>query len=394
MAAWRHALVAVCLGIAFVLVLEVPALSAFGVVVTSNVGQLAAVAWATVLCWRASRAPGVNAAAWRALTVGVGGWAAGQAVWTCQEVVHHAEVPFPSLADVGFLVFPVASAVGLLAWLGAHDQVNAAARGRDLMDGGLTALSLLVLSWVTSLGAVASDQSAGWLTMTLSLAYPVGDVVIATLVLMALTRGRSDERAGLTLLAVGLGSLSLADSAYLYLVSLGEYTSADGVTGGWVLGFLFVGAAARHERTRTRVLGPAAPGQPPSPASAVVPYLAFAAAGSAVVYSLLATPLTRTGDVVLGVALAGVTVTITISVGVARHCTASVDQGRRAVDPVPGRALTPTPPSSSVTGADLLVRLADQAMYAAKKAGKSRAVLVEQPVLPSGTAPQNRSDRD
>ena len=99
----------------------------------------------------ARRTAGHRRRAWAWLSAGTGAWAAGQAVWSFYEVVLGREVPFPSLADVGFLLFPLAAAVGLVIWLGTQsDQL--AARGRDLLDGAIIAGSLLVLSWVTTLG--------------------------------------------------------------------------------------------------------------------------------------------------------------------------------------------------------------------------------------------------
>lgn len=305
MRAWVHAGVAALLGCLFVLAMEIPGLDSFTIVVVSDSGQLLAVSGAAVLCWLASRTRGSHTRAWRALAVGVGAWAAGQTVWTYYEVVAGTEVPFPSLADLGFLTFPIVAGFGLLTWLGTQGHARIAARGRDVLDGAVIALSLLVLSWVTSLGAVASSSTGGWLAIALSLAYPIGDIILGTLVLLAVARGRPDERPVLVLLALGLGSLALADSAYLYLVSLGEYNSADIVSSGWVFGFLFVGASAQLERTRSRATRPgeSADGQAPSLIAATVPYLPFAAAGIAVSYSLLQNPRDPGVEVLLGVAL-------------------------------------------------------------------------------------------
>jgi len=118
MRAWVHAGVAALLGCLFVLAMEIPGLDSFTIVVVSDSGQLLAVSAAAVLCWLASRTRGSHTRAWRALAVGVGAWAAGQTVWTYYEVVAGTEVPFPSLADLGFLTFPIVSGFGLLTWLG------------------------------------------------------------------------------------------------------------------------------------------------------------------------------------------------------------------------------------------------------------------------------------
>ena len=151
MRTWTFPALAAVLGLAFVGLLRIPSLGDQAVVVISNLGQLVAVAAAAVMCALASRTDRRHPRAWRWLAIGVGAWAAGQVVWTYYEVIAGTEVPFPSLSDVGFLTFPIASGVGLLAWLGS--QSTLAARGRDLLDGAIIALSLLVLSWVTSLGS-------------------------------------------------------------------------------------------------------------------------------------------------------------------------------------------------------------------------------------------------
>jgi diguanylate cyclase len=234
---------AAVLSIAFVAVLQVPGLASLAVLLISDLGQLAAAAGAAYGCaYAARRSHGSRRRAWWWLSAGTGAWAAGQAVWSWYEVVLDREVPFPSPADVGFLVFPLAAAVGLVTWLGGQgDQL--AARGRDLLDGLIIAGSLLVVSWVTTLGSVLAEGGDGWVPLTLSLAYPVGDLILATLALLALARGATAERGTLAVLTVGLGGLAVADSAYVYLVGLAKYSSADLISGGWFVGFVLVGAA-------------------------------------------------------------------------------------------------------------------------------------------------------
>ena len=164
-------------------------------------------------------------------------------------------MPFPSAADLGFLGFPLVAAVGLVMWLGTqNDQL--VARGRDILDGALVGGSLLAVSWVTTLGSVVAEGGDP-VPLALSLAYPLGDLILAALVLLALARATGAERTTLVVLALGLGGLALSDSAYVYLVSIGAYSSADLISSGWVIGFLLVGVAGlttqpdgRWRRTR------------------------------------------------------------------------------------------------------------------------------------------------
>ena len=79
--------------------------------------------------------------AWLALTFGIVAWAVGEAIWTYYEVVLKEE-PFPSAADVAFLLFPVASCVALLILPGGDAGPF---RGRALLDGLIVAASLFVV---------------------------------------------------------------------------------------------------------------------------------------------------------------------------------------------------------------------------------------------------------
>lgn len=122
--------------------------------VVDDLGQLVAAAAAAGCCWVAACAasPVRVRWAWRLLAAGCLCWAAGEGVWSYDELFSGRVAPFPSLADVGFLAFTLLAAAALLLLLptGLH---AATARLRDLLDGLIIAGSLLVLAWATSLGA-------------------------------------------------------------------------------------------------------------------------------------------------------------------------------------------------------------------------------------------------
>ena len=302
MRSYAHVVAAAIVGAGFVVLLQLPGLNDLAILLLSNLGQLASAALASVACALAARrSAGRRRAAWSWLAVGTGSWAAGQAVWSYYEVILGREVPFPSLADVGFLGFPVAAAVGLMILLGTQSH-ELAARGRDVLDGAIIAGSLLVLSWVTALGTVVAEGGE-LLPLTLSLAYPAGDLILGTLVLLALARGAVGERRTLAVLALGLGGLAVADSAYVYLVSQGAYSSADLVSSGWVVGFLLVAAAAATvpPTDGVEVEHRSAPAM--SVLRLTLPYVPLLAALTALTASVVTAPQTEATDVLLGLAL-------------------------------------------------------------------------------------------
>jgi diguanylate cyclase (GGDEF)-like protein len=310
MKGWGVHGLAAALVAAFLVTLVFPDLGAQTVLAVSDGTQLLAATLASACAGVAAvRSDRRRRVAWVLLSLGAGSWAAGQAVWTLYELGMGREVPFPSAADVGFVLFPLLAAAGLLTWSRLGDTL--AARLRDVFDGAIIAASLLVLSWVTALGSVVAAGGRSTLSLALSISYPVGDVVLGTLALRALARGRADDRSALLLLVAGLGALATADSAYVYLVAERSYSSADWVSAGWVAGFGLVASSAvlavrrRPGRAQQRHAAPDR-GEvgAPSLVGLLAPYLPLPVAGGALLSNALHAPTVPAADMLLGAGLA------------------------------------------------------------------------------------------
>src|SRR5438445_12965522 len=69
-----------------------------------DIGEAVAAAIASAACaWVASRAVGKDRLGWALMSISAGLWAAGEVVWSYYEVGLGVQVPYPSLADAGFL---------------------------------------------------------------------------------------------------------------------------------------------------------------------------------------------------------------------------------------------------------------------------------------------------
>jgi hypothetical protein len=79
---------------------------------TANLAQLLAPSLAAASCaWAAATGSGRSRRAWALLAGSAGSWAVGQATWVWYEHLARRELPFPSLADVGYLLaIPLAAA--------------------------------------------------------------------------------------------------------------------------------------------------------------------------------------------------------------------------------------------------------------------------------------------
>jgi diguanylate cyclase len=178
-------------------------------------------------------------ATWLLVSAACLAWAAGEAYW-CWHTLREDVVPFPSLADVGFLGFAVLMAAALLAHPAQGGRIAFLQR---LFDGLMVAGAVGLVSWLTALGAVAdAEGSATTVERVLLLAYPTSDVLMVVLTVLLLARARG-RQTGLYLVGAGVVALGVSDSAFAYVGALGVY---DGglIDLGWIGGFLLIAVAA------------------------------------------------------------------------------------------------------------------------------------------------------
>jgi diguanylate cyclase (GGDEF)-like protein len=198
---------------------------------------------------RSRRAAGRDRTMWLLVGAATAAWAAGQAVWSWYEIVVRADAPFPSAADAGYLLFAGLACLGVLT---RARQSASLLSGRAALDGSIVAASLFTLSWLTTLGAVYRAGEATWWAFGVSLAYPISDVILAALVLFALSRA-TDDRAALGLLAGGLLLMACADSAFVYLTVAGSYRTGGPTDLGWIAAFALIALAATSSGHRNRL---------------------------------------------------------------------------------------------------------------------------------------------
>jgi signal transduction histidine kinase len=180
--------------------------------------------------------------AWRLLGSAALAWGLGQVVWTVIEL-RDGSPAVPTLADAGYLAAVPLLIAGVLAFPTA--PMRATARLRTLLDGLLIAASLLFLGWATVLGeAFRNDGGSSSIERAFCLAYPLGDIVAGTIVLVLLTRSRGRGVVHLSMIAAAVFSLLVADLGFAYKHPTGSYGTGGLVDAGWVVGWLLLAATA------------------------------------------------------------------------------------------------------------------------------------------------------
>jgi PAS domain S-box-containing protein len=106
------------------------------------------------------------------------------------------------------------------------------------------ALSLLFVSWALGLGDIYHQSSSGLVDQAIGLAYPIGDIVILTVLFVAFSRSLPSHRGRLVLLILGLAANAFSDSAFALLTASGSYvTSSYLFSTGWIDGYLLIALA-------------------------------------------------------------------------------------------------------------------------------------------------------
>jgi hypothetical protein len=212
-------------------------------IAVDDVGGGVASAAAAVSCTLAARRSlGRVRMAWALIALSAAGWTVGEVIWSVYEVGLGLTVPYPSAADIAYLLAIPLAIAGVLAF--THAPSRFTTRGEAVLAGSIVALSLVFVGWASGLGDVYSSSSASLSGLVVALAYPVGDIITITVLVTVIRRAPRSQIGMMLLLIGGLAANSLADSTYAYLTANGTYDlSVSVLDAGWVAGFLLIALA-------------------------------------------------------------------------------------------------------------------------------------------------------
>ncbi|MGH9179873.1 MAG: EAL domain-containing protein, partial [Acidimicrobiales bacterium] len=196
----------------------------------------------TAACARAARrSAGEARRGWTLFALTGGCWVVSQAATAGREVISGTRLALPAPADVPSSMAIVLSVLALLAFV--QGALSNTASLRTLLDGLLIAASVLFVGWALVLEDLHRSSAHGPAGI-LGLAYPIGDVVLVSLLLVAAGRARPGARLPWRLLGSGLGLLAAGHVSFAYLQLVGIEAGAGVQSAAWLAGCLLVGLAA------------------------------------------------------------------------------------------------------------------------------------------------------
>lgn len=226
--------------------------------ITSEVGQVVCYLFAMASClWVSFHMPRSQVRwAWRCIGLACACNAVGESIYGYLVVVGNDPNPFPSLADIFYLLFFPLMTIGI-ALLPARSR-ESSLRWRAFIDGGVAAIAIFGIGWNFLIGPIFFHGGATPLQLMLSVAYPLGDLIIVTVLVVQLFRGTPESyRSIFFLLTIAMFSGIYADLAFTYLDLQGGYTTGfAGIDPFWMVGALGIALAPVAQYRRFGRAGP------------------------------------------------------------------------------------------------------------------------------------------
>lgn len=275
----RRVLIALAIYVALFIGWQVASVGSGASSLVTNLAFIPIGVAASLLGLRAARDRQLDARtrrAWAILTAAFTTFLFGDLTWMVFENVLGIE-PFPSIADAFYLAFYPLVLWGFLAFPSARQDRSA--RLKFWLDAGTVLLAGWMLIWYFVIGPVAIDAAASPAQTVLSIAYPIGDLlVLFGIAAVLLRRPPATSRRSLVILAVGALLFVAADTAFSYLDFNEAYSSGDWPDTLWMLAQAsFVYAAAAQTRRGSPALEPGLDDIDAPNVLSKLPYVAVAA---------------------------------------------------------------------------------------------------------------------
>ncbi len=253
-------------------------------------GLAAAALTASLSClWYARSVPGRNRPAWGLFALSSAMVAAGNSVWGWYEVVLRRPVPHASVADFCFLLFAPPAIIGLLVL--AKRPVTKAGWVCLALDAWLIGGSLLTLTWSLALARAANWDGRSTARIALSLAYPVLDIMLVSMVLALHFRRSAANRSAVNTAIAALALTVLCDALFTSPLLREHYRSGQILDAGWFAGSMLLAYApwvGHRDRAAAPARGTTRPERKGTGSlGALTPYLAAGVCTLGIIYDVL-----------------------------------------------------------------------------------------------------------
>jgi PAS domain S-box-containing protein len=196
---------------------------------------------AVVLFRTGCRSTGRAGKAWIVIAAAMFFNTLGDLSWSMMEFVLH-QYPFPSIADIGYLMFYPLFSLGI--FLLPDASLSSREKIKILLDAAIVIVSVALVFWVLLIAPIVIPIEALDWRSAVSLAYPVMDLILFIALIELLFRKLASRRQGpIIILALGCAILILTDAIFSIQTQQGTFVSGSILDSGWVVCYLLLGLA-------------------------------------------------------------------------------------------------------------------------------------------------------
>ncbi|MBI3745030.1 MAG: diguanylate cyclase [Chloroflexi bacterium] len=182
--------------------------------------------------------------AWAFMGAGQLAFVVGDVIWTVYQA--QGVDPFPSPADISYLLGYPLIAVGLAVAI--RRRISGGDRA-GLLDAAILATGAAVVWWTLVLGPQVAAADPDPLSFAISLAYPIGDLILIGMALgLLMTPGA--RSLSFAFLVGSLLILLVADLTFGIQNLDGTYVDGGPLDGTWLIAYIGFGTAALHPSMR------------------------------------------------------------------------------------------------------------------------------------------------
>jgi diguanylate cyclase (GGDEF)-like protein len=174
---------------------------------------------------------------WLLIFLGLALWAAGDTYWNAFRWSTGHEAPFPSAADLFYLVCYVpliAGVVGLVR--GGRPRMN------DFIDGAIAGVGALLIVWFAVLEPVAKTSAPHLLPKLVATAYPVADIILM-LALIQLMIATGVRTPALRFLCSAFALVLVTDTVYARARLDATFSPGSWLDAGYLFFYVLLGCA-------------------------------------------------------------------------------------------------------------------------------------------------------
>lgn len=174
----------------------------------------------------------------RAVALSLTAFLVGELIWWWYGV--QGQDPFPSVGDGVVLMayIPLAFAAWSLSVRGQTERDRAI-----WLDSGVLTVAAGLVIWSVVMEPHVADPSESWIAKTVSLGYPLADLLVIGLVLRLILGGTTFSLQ-VALFSAGVATTLAADLVFAYQDLNDTSTPASFVDAAWVVGYVLIGTAA------------------------------------------------------------------------------------------------------------------------------------------------------